>query len=572
MPVFKKCFPLVLLAILSGFYALAQGDMLSARQKQEIFELNFAVGKPGAIDSATLFNRIKSIQYTARKQGNKTYFLDAELIKAFYYFMQNRKENTPKITAILERVKQEATENNIDYINARVEERYGQMYCWLENNERAFDHWQKQLAISYKLTNPDDGGISGLSPTLYHFADIYYFYGEYRNSINYFRQLLPRLKNNADNVYYLLQANNTLGICYQKVGMLDSADYYLKRCRDWAIAYKRADWEGIANDGLGTNFSLRGNYQQAIPLLQKNLDLALQRRDWWSACGSLLVLADISLKRNDLAGAEAQLHDAQRYAHTSMSMRTTKLPILYPLLAKLYTAKGNKVMAERYIDSTVNVKDSLARQVAHVQLMRMNQRMDILKQKAIVNDITKEKNAKIRELNLLIALVIALVLLSICIHLFQRRKHHQQQQLKEIRLKQQEEELIRATDQLQELARGIAQKNELATALHQHFSEERDNEAIAKLQKSYIHDWDRFKLLFEKVHAGYLNELDKRLPGISPSEKRFMALAKLNFNNKEMAAALGVSPESMRVTWHRLRKRMDLPNTTTLAELVAGII
>lgn len=571
MPCLKYIFPLFLLSILRICFAEAQVKTQRKGQKEAIRELNAVVAKPGAIDSASLFDRIKTIQLHAVSEGDKAIFLDAELIKAFYYFMQNRKENTSRISEILEAVKDDANKNKIDYIVARVEERYGQMYCWLNNNERAFDHWQKQLAISYKLSNPDDGGISGLIPTLYHFADIYYFYGEYRNSINYFHQLLPRLTNTKENVYYLLQANNTLGISYQKIGMLDSADYYLKRCRDYAKAYNRPEWEGIANDGIGTNFFLRGEYPKAVPLLQQNVVLARQRRDWWSACGSLMVLADISLRSNDIATAETQLNEARRYAHTSMSMRNTKLPLLYPLLAKLYTAKGNTVIAKQYIDSTVIVKDSMARQVAEVQLMRMNQREEILHQKTLLDDTINEKNAKVQERNLLIALAGTLALLSVCFFLFQQKKHQQEQQMKEFRIEQQEQELARASEQLNELVHSIAQNNELAVSLHKRFNTVSDYDAIATLQKSYIRDWDKFTLLFEQVHAGYLHELNRKLPGITPSEMRFMTLAKLNLNNKQMASALGVSPESMRVTWHRLRRKLNLPNTTTIAELVGSI-
>jgi DNA-binding CsgD family transcriptional regulator len=47
-----------------------------------------------------------------------------------------------------------------------------------------------------------------------------------------------------------------------------------------------------------------------------------------------------------------------------------------------------------------------------------------------------------------------------------------------------------------------------------------------------------------------------------------MALAKLNFSNKEMSAALGVTPQAIRVTWHRLRKKLDLSEEETIEELV----
>lgn len=231
------------------------------------------------------------------------------------------------------------------------------------------------------------------------------------------------------------------------------------------------------------------------------------------------------------------MDEAKLYAHTSM--RTTKLHLLYPLLEKLYTAKGNTTMAKQYIDSTVNIKDSIARQVANVHLMRMNQREELLRQKTLLNDVTDEKNAKIRERNLLVALIGAIILLSVCFFLSQRKKHQQEQQLKEFRLRQQELELKRATDQLNELAHSIAQNNELTVSLQKQFSTDNNHDSITKLQNSYIRDWDKFTVLFEQVHAGYLNELNKKLPGISPSEMRFMTLAKLNLTIKKWHMHLG---------------------------------
>lgn len=50
-----------------------------------------------------------------------------------------------------------------------------------------------------------------------------------------------------------------------------------------------------------------------------------------------------------------------------------------------------------------------------------------------------------------------------------------------------------------------------------------------------------------------------------------MTLAKLGFSNKEMAASLGVSPQAIRVTRHRLRKKLHLPEEGSLDELVDSI-
>jgi len=65
--------------------------------------------------------------------------------------------------------------------------------------------------------------------------------------------------------------------------------------------------------------------------------------------------------------------------------------------------------------------------------------------------------------------------------------------------------------------------------------------------------------------------MQEKIPDLSPSEIRFMTLARLNFSNKEMAAALGVTPQAIRVTRHRLRKKLNLPDEQNLEELVQSI-
>ena len=61
------------------------------------------------------------------------------------------------------------------------------------------------------------------------------------------------------------------------------------------------------------------------------------------------------------------------------------------------------------------------------------------------------------------------------------------------------------------------------------------------------------------------------MPELTPAEIRFMTLAKLNLSTKEMAASLGVSAQSVRVTRHRLLKKINLPEEGSLADLVNSI-
>src|SRR5690606_15006346 len=103
---------------------------------------------------------------------------------------------------------------------------------------------------------------------------------------------------------------------------------------------------------------------------------------------------------------------------------------------------------------------------------------------------------------------------------------------------------------------------------------ESTQQAVLQLQQSTIltdEDWVQFRTLFEQVHAGFLQRLKEKYPDFTPAEMRFVSLAKLHLSTKEIAAALGVSSQSVRTNWYRIRKKLHLPDSYTIEELVADV-
>jgi ATP/maltotriose-dependent transcriptional regulator MalT len=245
------------------------------------------------------------------------------------------------------------------------------------------------------------------------------------------------------------------------------------------------------------------------------------------------------------------------------------LQTLYPLLSKLYAAKGNPELAATFLDSALYVKDSLARQFNAMLILRAQQKLEREREKAEVEHITSEKKIEILKRNILVVVVVLFMLLSV----YAYRRQQKKQLLAKEKLQKSEAELRLATKQLDEFTSYISEKNNFIEILQQQLDNgERD--ALQQLHKTTIltdDEWEYFRQLFEKVHGGYLQRLKEKLPGLTPAETRFMALGKLKFSNKEMAATLGVSPQAMRVTWHRLRKKLELPEESSADELINSL-
>lgn len=83
-------------------------------------------------------------------------------------------------------------------------------------------------------------------------------------------------------------------------------------------------------------------------------------------------------------------------------------------------------------------------------------------------------------------------------------------------------------------------------------------------------DWEEFKLYFEQIYTGFYAKLKINYPDLTNQELRHCALIRLNLSNAECASILGISPNSVKVTRTRLRKKLNLQNHS-LTDFVMGI-
>jgi len=83
-------------------------------------------------------------------------------------------------------------------------------------------------------------------------------------------------------------------------------------------------------------------------------------------------------------------------------------------------------------------------------------------------------------------------------------------------------------------------------------------------------DWDEFRMYFEKVHSSFFENLKAQHPDLTQGDLKLCALISLNLSMKEMAELMGISPESVKMARHRLRKKLSLATEENLTEFVAG--
>lgn len=82
--------------------------------------------------------------------------------------------------------------------------------------------------------------------------------------------------------------------------------------------------------------------------------------------------------------------------------------------------------------------------------------------------------------------------------------------------------------------------------------------------------WLRFNNAFDTANAGFFKNLTAYFPKLSPSEIKLCALIKLGLDNKDIAAVLFLSSDSVKVARSRLRKKMGLDREQNLQSFLSG--
>jgi DNA-binding CsgD family transcriptional regulator len=83
------------------------------------------------------------------------------------------------------------------------------------------------------------------------------------------------------------------------------------------------------------------------------------------------------------------------------------------------------------------------------------------------------------------------------------------------------------------------------------------------------HEWDEFMNFFKEIHPEFIKKLSTMSQdNLSPAELRLGMLLRLNLTSKEIASILRVTPDSVRVARHRLRKKLPIDQKEELVNFM----
>lgn len=570
----KKLLPILILSLI-GPCTQAQFTELVNKPHADHYWMHRQYWLPKLLDterdSSAIFREIGEVRSLARSNKDGELEMTAQMMELFYYIIVPEPPH-PLVDEQFVKAYRLAKKLNDRKAKASIEREWGMHYLLrVRNYELCFEHYYNMYEL---LGNIDPEEFPEL-PSCYHdLAKAHYYFHDYRIAIPLYKQAVEAAYSTS-NFEFAPSDMNSVGLCFQKLNELDSAQYYfnkaLKLAQDTTLPqspvhFNSRAWVGIISGNIGYNHFLQGDYKTAIPLLKKDIASALQDNDLGLAAGSLIPLGAIEVEEGNLSVAEKHLLEASSFIHKVQ--QPWRLEKLYPQLSKLYTAKGDKELALAYLDSAVSIKDSLALEFSKLQVSRVQQKLEREKHLAELTELEGERKLKQLQRNVLIGVVLLLIVFAILVFRALQARYQRKKQ----ELLQAEKELDSAKEQLSTFMRHLAEKNKQIEELKE--TTDHSSEVLSELHDITIltqEDWVHFKLLFEKAHAGFLMRLSEKLPDLSPAETRFVALSKLELSSKEMAAVLGVSQEAIRQYRMRLRKKLNVSGQKQLQEFIRSI-
>ena len=437
-------------------------------------------------------------------------------------------------------------------------------------------------ALVYGLTSKeiqDKIGRENFSKIAYFFFDLGYFHfhsREYEAAIVSTRKAIqcPNLPgvDLADSLtsVYKMNAWNTIGMSYEKLGLFDSAFVAFNNALHLSHQCDQPFWKGLINGNRGNVFFKMGQYDSAMVLLKKDYNSSISSLQYDNAANSLQWMAQIHAIQNN---PELALHQAREAMALldKMPRQDYQANLLYTFTQVFKSMKDPDSMdfyMKKYLALHDVLEKEAAKDISGIVSMRRDNQAAIHR----ISVLNKEKRMILLVRNFSILLILLAAAAGYLFFHRERLKLRLRQQAAVDAKMKAEAEVEIAKNQLEVFTHHIIQKTNLveslqAQLLQQELTRELSPEGDLSQQVILTEDdWEKFKGLFERVHPGFFEELKLKAPDITLAEQRMAALIKLKVSAKKAATILGISPNSAYKSRQRLRHRLGVGTDAELDE------
>lgn len=187
---------------------------------------------------------------------------------------------------------------------------------------------------------------------------------------------------------------------------------------------------------------------------------------------------------------------------------------------------------------------------------------------SLAQALIKKKRAETRLWVILSLFVLVLFFFIYNAFRYRSRKRMQAYEYQLLNLKytkaELDKELMSSKSQIEEYMVYLKRNNEQINLLSSMLDEmgetsAKDRDELKTLLQSHLitdEKWQEFKLLLAKEFPNLLQDIQAKFPDITESNLRVIVLMKMGLNNREVANVLGVTPDAIKKSMQRLKKKL----------------
>lgn len=390
----------------------------------------------------------------------------------------------------------------------------------------------------------------------------------------------------------------TLGEYYMDINEYDSAQQHMMTGLQLAKETQNPGEQSRALRTLAELAVKQSMFQEALSWINQG-NLVLAKRPLPSYEMRLKIIeAECLFELNELSKAKLSIDRA-----IELASKTNDINIIrdvYERAHKIYWALGQKNTAYNYLlefntaqDSIYNEEKSLeiARLEYDYQLKNETERLELEKQQQAAlyeNELEKERLIQLAAFGgVLLTSIILIVLYRSNQTKKRKNKQLSEKNIEISNLREKEKNLAQETIALKErelttITMLSHERNSLLQQLGDQIgglSDKVDEEVIPDLKeikktiKANLSDesWSAFVYHFEKVHPKLFDELQSRFPSLTQNDLRLCAYIRVGMDRKEMATVSNVTPEAIKKSLYRLKKKMNLDADTDIRDFLIAM-
>ncbi|MGN6296545.1 MAG: hypothetical protein ACTHM7_07180 [Ginsengibacter sp.] len=481
-----------------------------------------------------------------------------------------------EVTKLLQEAMNEAFIVDDDYLAAYVSSMYGTAMEGFHDTEKAVMYMMYSAELYEKVK------LHGAWSTYFVLGEMLWRVREYQKSIQYSKMAIP-LVTVAHPVtkIYVMMCNNTIALSFHRMGKYDSALYYYNKALQLASEENNKKigkiWQGIVSGNIAQIDFVQGNYTTALPLFMMDYQTSIEFGVYDEAGNSIQWAAKTNLALGNKKEALRQVRESFNLLKKWQNPASYRQNA-YLTASQIFKALGDNDSAYYYSAKYNTLHDSLERVVYQSSISISKLRLDNEKNRYNVQNLEREKKAELKTRNLIIVSMLLLCAIGLFIVSRQRQKSKLKARFQQEEKRRIEQEMESAKAQLKMFTKSIIEKTNLIEKLESQMQNklktQEQQQLIEELSRQSIlteEDWLNFKALFEKLYAGFFEKINKHVNNITQAEQRMAALTLLHLTTKQMAAVLGISPNSVIKAKQRMRQRFNLQTDQEVESFIVSL-